>query len=116
MFRTITLAAAPLTVAVLTAPTANADKFDFISDLDNNGVYYSSITDTIDVGKIMCKIMRVEQTPVSVGAAANYGVSQGFARWESATMVVSAATNMCQDALPLIDAFARSGPSSSAMA
>lgn len=37
--------------SVLLAGPAHADQYDFISDLDNSGVYYGSIVDMIDIGK-----------------------------------------------------------------
>jgi len=38
----------------LAAP-AHADQYEFVSVLDNEGVYYSSITDVIDQGKMACR-------------------------------------------------------------
>jgi hypothetical protein len=38
--------------AIVVAAPANADQYDFVSFLDNNGVYYASISDVIEWAKL----------------------------------------------------------------
>lgn len=37
---------------------AHADRYDFITQLDNMGVSYESMLDMIDVGKALCRDLR----------------------------------------------------------
>ena len=45
-------------IGLIDAAPAHADHYDFVADLDNNGVFYASITDVIDQGKLACRLMR----------------------------------------------------------
>lgn len=97
--------------SVLLAGPANADQYDFISDLDNSGVYYGSIVDMIDIGKELCHELRHGVSPsLVIGKLAN----TGFAPGEAAIVLMSAVNNMCLDVKPDVVAWARglgySGP------
>ena len=85
----------------LAAP-ARADQYDYVSVLDNEGVYYSSITDVIDQGKMTCRLLR---GGAGVPAALNSVTGSGYAPYESAIIVTAAARNMCPDVMPVIEAF-----------
>ncbi|WP_158167696.1 DUF732 domain-containing protein [Mycolicibacterium smegmatis] len=90
--------------SALMAGTANADQYDFISDLDNSGVYYGSIVDMIDIGKELCHELRQGVSPSLVlGKLAN----TGFAPAEAAIVLTSAVNNMCLDVKPDVVAWAR---------
>jgi hypothetical protein len=45
--------------AVGLAAPAKADQYDYVSALDSNGVYYGSILDVIDLGKLTCRKLRM---------------------------------------------------------
>ena len=85
----------------LAAP-ARADQYEYVSVLDNEGVYYSSITDVIDQGKMACRLLR---GGAGVPAALNSVTGGGYAPYESAIIVAAAARNMCPDVMPAIEAF-----------
>lgn len=99
-----TMVAATLAgVALTLAPTAQADQFSFVNALDNQGVYYNSVTDVIDTGKRSCHALRggadisdlldvVQQT-------------EGMTPREAALTVVAASNEMCPDTAPMLDAF-----------
>lgn len=97
------LTGAGLVLAALAAPApAHADQYDFVSYLDNNGVYYSSISGVIDAGKMTCRILR---SGGGVPGAMGFLNRAGYERHESATIVVAAVDDMCPDTQPVIDAF-----------
>ena len=82
---------------ILTAPAAHADQFDYVNALDNHGVYYGSITEAIDIGKIICGRLRNGDAPSQL-ATTLANVNPGLAQ-SAAVIVVSAAhNNMCPDA------------------
>jgi len=89
-------------IGLVVATPAQADQYDFVSYLDNNGVYYSSITGVIDAGKMTCRLLR---SGAGVPGALGFLSRAGYARYESATIVVATVDNMCPDAQPVIDAF-----------
>lgn len=96
----------------LTAPTAQADQYDFVSDLDNNGIYYSSISDMIDVGKLTCGNLRRGMPivgPRGVGAPIT---RLGYSGLEAAIITYAAASNMCPDQMPRLEAAASSSEDS----
>jgi hypothetical protein len=99
-----------LAALALAAP-AQADQYDFISDLDNNGVYYSDVTDVIDLGKQLCKVGR--SAPTSEALLAGMGTMlrrSGFTSPAEIEIVVSsAANNMCPDIWPQVRAAAQQG-------
>ncbi|OKH63126.1 hypothetical protein EB74_13755 [Mycobacterium sp. SWH-M5] len=104
------VAAAAVTATALAAP-ARADQYDFVSMLDNEGVYHSSITDVIDQGKMACRMLR---SGAGMPATLDYVASGGYALYETAVVVALAAVNMCPDVLPSVRAFLGGGPSTGA--
>ena len=58
MIRNLLLCDVSLVGVIGVAAPANADQYDFISYLDNNGVYYDSISDMMDLGKAVCTSTR----------------------------------------------------------
>jgi hypothetical protein len=90
----------------LAAP-AGADQYDFVGQLDDRGVYYSSISDVIDTGKMTCRLLR---SGAGVPAAMNFVARNGYASYETAIVVVAAAQYMCPDVLPVLDAYVNAGP------
>lgn len=94
----VATAAAPLTLA---AP-AHADQYDFVSYLDNKGVYYSSISGVIDAGKMSCRLLRAD---AGVPSAMGFLGRQGFTSREAAIIIVAAVDDMCPDTLPALRAF-----------
>ena len=88
--------------ALAFAAPAHADQYDYVSYLDSEGVYYSSISGVIDAGKMTCRILR---SGGGVPAALGFLTRAGYERYESATIVVSAVDHMCPDTQPVIDAF-----------
>ncbi|WP_233213590.1 DUF732 domain-containing protein [Mycobacterium hubeiense] len=94
------------------AGPAHADQYEYVSILDNEGVYYSSITDVIDTGKMACRMLR---GGADVPAALNYVAGGGYAPYESAVIVTAAALKMCPDVMPVIDEFIN-GPGHGAVA
>lgn len=96
--------AAVCTAVALSSP-AQADQFDFVSVLDNNGVHYDSMLDMIDVGKELCHDLRFGVAPpVVLGKLAQ----TGFAPAESAIILLAAVNTMCGDAKPGVVSWARS--------
>lgn len=90
--------------AVALSGPARADQFDFITELDNAGVYYESIIDMIDIGKELCHDLRGGATPpVVLGKLQN----SGFVAAESAIVLVSAVNNMCPDTEAAVVEWAR---------
>lgn len=104
------LAVAAAATTALAAP-AHADQYDFVSMLDNEGVYYSSITDVIDQGKMACRMLR---SGAGMPSALDYVAGGGYAPYETAVVVASAAVNMCPDVLPTVRAFLGDGPTTGA--
>lgn len=93
------------TAVVMTAPPAHADQYDFVSFLDNNGVYYDSILDVIDVGKAVCRTIRNGQSSFAVDQAIAGLTLNGYtSNAERAVIVVGAANTMCPDIWPAVRA------------
>ncbi|MCV7281693.1 DUF732 domain-containing protein [Mycolicibacterium flavescens] len=90
--------------AVALAGPAAADEYDFISQLDGMGVYYSSMLDMIDIGKELCHELRFGVPPPAVLGKLN---NSGFAPAESAIVLLSAVNTMCLDAKPAVVEWAR---------
>lgn len=88
--------------ALVGAAPAHADQYDFVVYLDNNGVYYSSVSGVIDAGKMTCRILR---SGGGVPGAMGFLGRAGYERYEAATIVVAAADDVCPDVEPVIDAF-----------
>ncbi len=87
---------------LMSAAPAHADQYDFVVYLDNNGVYYSSVSGVIDAGKMTCRILR---SGGGVPGAMGFLGRTGYERYEAATIIVAAVDDMCPDAQPVIDAF-----------
>lgn len=87
---------------LLTSAPAHADQYDFVVYLDNNGVYYSSVSGVIDAGKMTCRILR---SGGGVAGAMGFLGRAGYERYEAATIIVAAVDDMCPDTQPVIDAF-----------
>jgi hypothetical protein len=100
----IPTAAVALAVA---APPAQADQYDFVSELDSRGVYYSSISDMIDIGKLTCGSLRQGTGPLNVG---DHITRLGYSGFEAGIIIVAAARNMCPDQMPTVLAAGRSAP------
>ncbi|ABK74180.1 DUF732 domain-containing protein [Mycolicibacterium smegmatis] len=104
------VAAAAVTATALAAP-ARADQYDFVSMFDNEGVYYSSITDVIDQGKMVCRMLR---NGAGMPAPLDYAAGGGYAPYETAVVVASPAMHMCPDVLPTVRAFLGGGSATGA--
>lgn len=90
--------------AVALSVPAQADEYDFISQLDRLGVYYESIIDMIDIGKELCHDLRVGAAPPVVLGKLQ---KTGFAAAEAAIVLMSAVDNMCPDTKPAVVGWAR---------
>jgi hypothetical protein len=101
MKRLIISAAAIVAATGLAAP-ANADQYDFISALDNQGVSYNNILDMIELGKGICHTIRNGGALPGVNSVL---ASRGwYSPTERGIIVVSAANGMCPDIWPLLTA------------
>ena len=95
-----------MVTVLLIAPTTKADQFDFISDLDRQGVYYWSISDMIDTGKLACAVLRKGGNSEAVDALGWYLVNdRKFSPTDAGLIVRSAAQNMCQDTLRILNGY-----------
>lgn len=91
--------------AVVLAPPASADKFDFINELDNQGITYDSISDMIDTGKAICHAIRDGD---SLGAVNSALARKGwYSSQERGIIIVAAANHMCPDIWPALRAQVR---------
>lgn len=90
-------------VAISTAPAVHADEYDYVSQLDSNGVYYSNILNVIDLGKSSCRQLRMGNPVPSV---LHRIVGQGYAGVEAGVIISAAAENMCPDTIPILRSFA----------
>jgi hypothetical protein len=90
--------------AVAVSAPAHADQYDFITQLDNMGVSYESMTDMIDVGKELCHDLRSGALPPVVLGKLQ---KTGFAPAESAIILVAAVNNMCSDTKAVVVEWAR---------
>lgn len=98
--------AAPIAALFAAAPS-HADQYDYVSQLDNAGVYYSNILDVIDTGKADCSYLRRGVDP---GVLMTGLQRLGYAPVEAGQILVSAAVNMCPDTLPALRAYAQPSP------
>jgi hypothetical protein len=70
-------------------------------------VSHASISDVIDTGKQVCRIVRTYGTAQSVWMAAEMRGRAGYdSGAERAIIVKAAAANMCPDIIPQLQAFA----------
>ena len=85
------------------APPAAADPIDYVMMLDDEGVYYASMTDVIDLGKFTCRLLRSgAPVPVALGTVSD----AGYAPFEVGIIVYAAGSTMCPDVLPTIESWA----------
>lgn len=89
-------------IGLIAAAQAHADQYDFVADLDSNGVFYSSILDVIDQGKMACRLMR---SGAGVPAALNFVSRGGYSDFETGIIVADASIYMCPDTQPVVRAF-----------
>ena len=90
------------------APTASADQYDYVSYLDANGVLYSSVSDIIDIGKVMCRALR---TPLPIPNIVSAVQENGYTAQETGLIVLGASKFMCPDTLPYLQASANAAQS-----
>jgi len=92
--------------AVVAAVPAHADQFDYVSYLDNNGIYYSDILDVIDMGKQLCSVGR--SAPLGQAMANGIGriiTGRGYALMTEGGIILNGAmNNMCPDIRPRVEA------------
>ncbi len=111
VMRSAAILLAPL-LAIASAAPAHADEFDFVNVLDANGVYYSSISDVINMGKQLCAVGR--RAPVTGPAMAQgFGTvlqNGGYTSEAEAKIILGAAADqMCPDIIPRVKAAMASG-------
>lgn len=111
MLKLLKLTAMASAAGLLYAPAARADQYDYVSELDARGIYYDSMSEVIDMGKLACAHLRAGW-PVTVSDA-NGGTSvgtpiveAGYAPLEAAIITIAAARHMCPDQLPTLKAVA----------
>lgn len=93
-------------VSLATASPADADQWDFVSFLDNNGVYYTGgVSAAIQLGKVVCSTLR---SGVNPGVVFDAVEDRGFSVNEAALIIVGATTFMCPDQTARVDAWANS--------
>lgn len=96
------MSAAAIVAAIGLAAPANADQYDFVSALDNQGVSYNNILDVIEIGKGICHTIRNGGALVSVNSFLS---SRGwYSPTERGIIVISAANGMCPDIWPALNA------------
>jgi hypothetical protein len=102
--------AAGIAAVTLAAP-AEADKWDYVSDLDNQGVYYDDRSVVIDLGKWVCRIGRTAPADQSmVDQLIALTMEAGYrSSVESLIVVEAASRNMCPDIWPKFRQALRSG-------
>lgn len=90
-------------VAVVLAPQAHADQYDFIAEIDSKGVYYQDILGMINDGKGVCRMLR---GGASVDAVWDQIVRVGYADGEAPIIIPAAARHMCPDQLQTLQDYA----------
>ncbi len=93
---TAVTAAVVLAAGVALAAPARADEDSYVSALDRHGVYYSSILDVIDLGKLSCHRMRSGMT---LRSTLDNVVQTGYSSQEAVWIVAAAIGEMCTDQL-----------------
>lgn len=102
--------AALLVAGLASAAPAQADQWDFISNLDSRGVYYTDIFEMINTGKKICATIRNNPTKSSLDALfLSLTRVEGFAPTEGAIIVTAAARHMCPDIWPAVQRWRDSG-------
>ncbi|MGV1004880.1 MAG: DUF732 domain-containing protein [Candidatus Nanopelagicales bacterium] len=86
--------------SIIAAPNAQADQWDYVSYLDNNGVAYSSMLGVISLGKQVCHEFR---TGTSLRAVGSYLTGPlGYSGAEAGAIVIGASRSMCPDTISAI--------------
>lgn len=95
-----------LSVGLAGAPIAKADQYEYVADLDNNGVYYTSMGGVIDLGKQLCRLARSAPTNHEMAVGMSSALkSNGITSNAETEIVISAAVEfMCPDTWPRIKA------------
>jgi hypothetical protein len=93
--------------ATLLAPTARADQWDYVSQLDNHGVSYASILNVIETGKSACHHLR---NGVGVDNVIGGVETLGYGGYEASVIVSAAVHEMCPDRLAAYDAWGETRP------
>jgi hypothetical protein len=84
------------------AVPAHADQYSYVSELDNNGVFYTDILAVINTGKATCQHLRLGKSVPAVLAGIG---SLGYAPFERAVILAAAVNEMCPDQLGVVRAF-----------
>lgn len=95
-------AALVVTAGVALAAPARADEDSYVVSLDQHGVYYSSILDVIDLGKLSCHRMRSGMT---LRSTLDNIVATGYSRQEAIWIAAGAISEMCPDQFYRADKF-----------
>lgn len=88
--------------AIIGAPHAKADQADFINQLDTQGIFYRDAAATINDGKIVCGELRGHEPVGQIVIQAQ--TEAGFPGQAAAMFVMDAASAMCPDVLPWMQA------------
>jgi hypothetical protein len=89
---------ASLGAAIIHAPDATADQYDFIAQLDAQGIFYNDITGAINDGKIVCSELRGHEPVAQIVTQAQN--EAGFPGKSAAMFVIDAVNTMCPDVIP----------------
>jgi hypothetical protein len=105
MFAVKALPVAALLVAgVALAPAASADQYDFVLELDNNGVVYTDIMAIMEAGKQVCRAGRAIPDPVTAVRTMGSQLAAAGVRSQAelGIAIPAAANSMCPDIWPVI--------------
>lgn len=86
--------AATAAIALALAAPAHADQWEYVTELDNHGVYYSNINDVIDTGKRVCSDLRQFH---DANRGLMVGKLSGYPPKDAGFIMISATMHMCQD-------------------
>lgn len=87
-------------VGLAFAPESSADQFQYLTYLDNNGVYYRSMTAAMDMGKQACSIGRsAASTEEMTNRWSTLTSSFGYVAKEGDIIVHSAINYLCDDVI-----------------
>ena len=96
------------------APASQADQWDYLSYLDDNGVAYSTVSGVISLGKDVCHELR---GGTSLRVIGRYLMGPlGYTPEEAGHIVVGAAGGMCPDVIPALEAHLDDGTSTDQVA
>ena len=92
--------------AILTSAPAQADQYDYVNYLDNNGVAYKNILGVMALGREnVCHPLRAGYSVDSVIRDVN---SYRYAPGEVGLIIRAAVSYMCPDQIPTLQAWAES--------